>query len=110
MATVRDTLLSFPGLSSVEAFAGKVLSDRSMDGTAEYTASERRSVNLAAADMYRFIGGLPDFTEYRLSEKYPREWYKQMAKDLYIENGEPESVVSLSRRFRAPRGHSPKGW
>ncbi|GHV48045.1 hypothetical protein FACS1894181_02840 [Bacteroidia bacterium] len=110
MASVRETLLSYPGLADAGGFLEKVLTDRSLQGGSEYTVSISSQVSLAAADMYRFIGGLPDFTEYKLSESYPRAWYNSMAKSLYIENGEPEKAANIGKRIIVPRGKAGQSW
>lgn len=110
MSTIRDTILSFPGLDATDCFLNKVLTDRSLNGADPYTLERGKTVNLAAADMYRFIGGLPDYTEYKQSESYPRSWYNEMAKSLYIENGEPEKANLIGKKIRVPRGRAPKSW
>lgn len=109
--TIKDTILSFPGLDGAESFLDKVLTDRSLAGSDPYTREISTTVNLAAADMYRFIGGIPDYTEYKQSESYPREWYNDMAKSLYRENGEPEKADLIGKlKIKVPRGKAPQSW
>ena len=110
MKTIRDTILSFPGIADGEDFLETVLTDRSMDGSKEYRAEEKSSVRLAVADMYSMIGGLPDFTENKLSMTYPRSWYIQKAKELYSDNGESEKAAKLGNNIVVPRGRSRHSW
>lgn len=109
--TIKDTLLSFPGLDAADSFLDKVLMDRSLNGSDPYTRELSAVVNLAAADIYRFIGGLADYTEYRQSESYPRDWYNDMAKSLYRENGEPEKANNVGKqKIKVPRGKASQSW
>lgn len=110
MATIRETILKFPGVADGEDFLDTVLTDRSIDGAARYTVSERNVVRLAVADVYAMIGGLPDFSENKLSVTYPRAWYEQKAKELYEENGEPENAAKIGKKIIVPRGRSGGRW
>lgn len=110
MATIKDTILSFPGVSDGEDFLSTVLIDRSLDGADNYTSTKKKEVRLAVADVYSMIGGLPDFTENKLSISFPRDWYIQKAKELYMENGEPEKANALGKKIIIPRGKAPKLW
>ena len=105
--TVKETILAYPGVDDCEEFLAVVLTDRALDGEAEYTAEAARAVRLAVADVYAMLGGLPDFTEYKLTISYPREWYMRKASELYRENGEPEKATSGAF---VPRGISPQTW
>ncbi len=108
--TIKDVILSFPGIDGVSSsFMDVVLIDRNINSSANYDDTHKKSVRLAVADIYSNIGGLPDFTEFKLSIKYPRAWYIQKAKDLYIANGEPEKANSMSG-IKVPRGKSPQSW
>ena len=40
-----------------------------------------------------------DFSENKLSITHPRSFYIQTAKQLYIENGEPEKAAKLGKRI-----------
>ena len=110
MATIRDTILTYPGTGDGESFLDTVLIDRSLNGAADYTVSNKSSVQLAVADIYAMIGGLPDFSENKLSITYPRAWYTQKAKELYIANGEPEKAEALGNSIRVPRGRARQSW
>ena len=112
MATIKDTILSFPGVFDGEDFLNNVvLINRSLDGAVEYNKKKKEDINLAVADVYAMIGGLPDFTENKLSLKYPRSWYVDMAKKLYRENGEPDNADALERKGpKVPRGKTPQSW
>lgn len=100
MDTIRDTILAFPGLEDTEdAFLNRVLTLRGLDGTKPYSADIDSSVCLAAADLYKQMANLPDFSEGELSKTYPRSYYVNTAKSLYIENGEPEKALTVGRRI-----------
>ena len=109
MKTIKDAILSYPGVADGGDFLPVVLTDRGLDGDADYTAELRRAVRLAVADVYAMIGGLPNFTEYKLSMSYDRVWYRNKASELYRENGESENAARLGGAF-VPRGRSPKTW
>lgn len=109
MKTVRDAILAYPGVDDCEEFLAVVLTDRALDGEAEYTAESARSVRLAVADVYAMIGGLPDFTEYKLTVSYPRPWYLSKARELYRENGEGAKANRIGGAF-VPRGKSTPSW
>ncbi len=108
--TVKETILSFPGLDDCGKFLEKILVDRSVDGAANYSVSLETTVNLAAADLYAFVGGLPDFTENELSISYPRSWYTEKAKQLYRENGEAKKALTIGKQITVPRGKSGRSW
>lgn len=110
MATIKDIILSFPGVSDGEDFLNTVLIDRSLNGADDYTLVHSKQVRLAVADVYAMLGGLPDFSENKLSISYPRDWYVQKAKELYLENGEPEKANKLGKRIIVPRGKAPQSW
>ena len=106
--TIRETILRFPGLADCKSYIDKVLIDRSIDGAANYTIDVMQTVNLCAADLYSMVGGLPDFTENKLSITYPRSWYNNKAKELYNANGESEKANLLG--IQVPRGKSGGRW
>lgn len=94
--TITEAILSFPGLSDVsDDFVEKILTDRSLTGSASYTSDDAEDVALCVADMYIMIANSPDFSEGRLSVKIPRGQMIQSAKKLYRENGEPEKADKL---------------
>ncbi len=109
MKTVKDAIMAYPGVADGEEFLSVVLTDRGMDGDAVYTAEAGRDVRLAVADVYAMIGGLPNFTEYKLSVSYDRAWYRSKAAELYRENGEAEKANRLGGIF-VPRGKSNQTW
>ena len=110
MATIRETILTYPGVEEGESYLDTVLVDRSLDGAVDYTATDKKLVCLSVADVYAMIGGLPDFSENKLSITYPRSWYTQKAKELYIANGEPEKANALGKKIVVPRGKAPRSW
>lgn len=109
MKTVKDAILAYPGVDDGEGFLSVVLTDRGLDGAAIYTADASRAARLAVADVYAMIGGLPDFTEYKLTVSYPRQWYLSKARELYRDNGEGEKATRLGGAF-VPRGKAPQTW
>lgn len=90
--TIKETILSFPGIGDLEAFAEKIMTDRQIDGSKAYDSSLREKINLCAADLYVFGVNQADFSEGRLSIKYSRRSFVKMAKKLYFENGEPQNA------------------
>ena len=108
--TISEAILSFPGLEDVSAnFLTKTLTTRALVGTGEYSAEVDKSVNLAAADLYVFVGNAPDFTENKLSITYPRSFYLKTAARLYTDNGEPEKASSLKIKI-VIRGKASNKW
>lgn len=110
MKTIQDTILSFPGAADGEEYLERVMTVRSINGAAEFTPEDDQSVCLAVADVYAMLGGLPDFSENKLSMTYPRDWYTLKAKELYIENEEPEKADALGKKIKVPRGKAPRSW
>jgi hypothetical protein len=93
--TVKQAILSFPGLSDIsDNFIEKILVDRSVTGSADYTSLLSETVALCAADCYMFIVNNPDISEGDLSMKKSAE-LKATAKRLYRDNGEPEKAAKL---------------
>lgn len=110
MKTIRETILTFPGVADGEDFLDTVLIDHDLDGSKNYAVTDKSSVRLAVADVYSMIGGLPNFTENKLSMTYPRSWYTQKAKELYAENGEAEKAAALGKSLVVPRGRAHQSW
>lgn len=94
--TIKEAILSFPGLSDVsDNFVEKILTDRYLTGAASYTADDAVDVNLCAADLYVMVANAPDFSEGRLSVTMQRGEIIRSAKRLYRENGESEKADKL---------------
>lgn len=111
MATFRDTILAYPGLSDCGEFLDNVvLPGRGFDGTEDGKAIETRTQKLVAADLYSMVGGLPDFAENKLSITYPRSWYDAMARRLYREGGEPEKSELVGNKIVVPKGRARNRW
>ena len=71
--TIRDTILAYPGLADCEDFLDNVvLPGRGFEGTEDSKTIDIQKQKLVAADLYSMVGGLPDFTENKLSITYPR--------------------------------------
>lgn len=107
--TILEAIQSYPGLGD-ESFINTVLVNRSIDGAADYSVQVKQSVQLAVADVYAMIGGLPDFSENKLSITYPRRWYIGKAKELYLANGEADKANALGNYIQVPRGRSGSSW
>lgn len=100
MATIRDTILEYPSIEDMESFLDKVVFvKRGINPDDECTADNMKSVGLCIADTYAMLVNSQDFTENKLSITYPRSYYIQTARQLYIENGEPEKVGRLEKRI-----------
>ena len=106
MATILETILSFPGLDDSENYIRKILVDRSVNGAATYKKDSKDIVNLCAADAYSMLGGNVDFMENKLSVTHPRSWYISMARNLYTTSGEPEKAQSLNSGITIPKGRT----
>lgn len=110
MITIKETLLSFPGLEDVSGiFIEKILLSRGLTAMAEYTLEQEKQVNLAVADLYTFMANANDFTESKLSKTYSRDSFLRTVKQLYRENGEPEKAKSLEKKIVIV-GKAPNKW
>ena len=70
--TIRDTILAYPGLADCEDFLDNVvLPGRGFEGTEDSKTIDIQKQKLVAADLYSMVGGLPDFTENKLSILVP---------------------------------------
>lgn len=111
MRSVEETILSYPGVGGSEEYIHTVLTNRSLQGAVSYSSEMKRDVELAVADIYAMLGGLPDFRENKLSITYPRAWYRRKAIELYLANGEEDKALELSRsNVIVPRGKSTGRW
>ena len=100
MATIRETILEYPSIEDMEGFLDKVVFiKRGITPEAECTTESMKQVGLCVADMYAMMVNSPDFSENKLSITHPRSFYIQTAKQLYIENGEPEKAAKLGKRI-----------
>ena len=109
VVTIRDAILAYPGLDNCEEYLDKVvLPSRGIDSNAASVTIDTKTQKLVAADCYSMIGGLPDFTENKLSETYPRKWYQATASRLYREGGEFEKANQ--NEINIPRGNATDRW
>lgn len=100
MATIRDTILEYPSVADMEGYLEKVVSvKRGVILNDECTRENMKQVELCVADTYSMLVNSPDFTENKLSMTHPRSYYVQTAKQLYIDNGEPEKAARLGKRI-----------
>lgn len=97
MATIRETILSYPGLSDCETYLDNVvLQNRSVIGVEEYNPDiHKKQTALCAADLYAVVGNNPDFTENKLSITWSSVDYLKTAARLYREHGEPEKANAI---------------
>lgn len=108
--TVQETILSFPGLSGFsDGFLVQILAGRSIDGAADAKTVGVSQINLAIADTLVFAANMPDFTENKLSIKYPREYFIKTARMLYLDSGEPDKAKGLGR-VRYKPGKASNKW
>lgn len=100
MATIRETILEYPSVEDMEGFLEKVVCvKRGVNLNEECTTDNMKQVGLCVADTYAMLVNSPDFSENKLSITHPRSWYIQTARQLYIENGEPEKAARLGKRI-----------
>lgn len=110
MATIRETILEYPSIEDMEGFLDKVVFvKRNVNPDDECTTESMKQVGLCVADTYAMLVNSPDFTENKLSISYPRSYYIQTAKQLYIENGEPEKATKIGKRIII-RGRARNAW
>nr|DAJ17280.1 MAG TPA: hypothetical protein [Siphoviridae sp. ct8TV20] len=100
MATIRETILEYPSIEDMEGFLEKVVFvKRDINPDKQCSANDIKLVELCVADTYAMLVNSTDFTENKLSISHSRSWYIQTAKQLYIENGEPEKAARLGKRI-----------
>lgn len=110
MATIRETILEYPSIEDMEGFLDKVVFvKRGVNPDDECTAENMKQVGLCVADTYAMMVNSPDFTENKLSISHPRSFYIQTARQLYIENGEPEKAAKLGKRITV-KGSAGNRW
>ena len=100
MATIRETILEYPSVGDMEGFLENVVFvKRDVNPEDKCTSENIKQVNLCVADTYAMIVNSQDFSENKLSITHPRSFYIQTARQLYIENGEPEKAAKLGKRI-----------
>ncbi|WP_042373637.1 hypothetical protein [Bacteroides neonati] len=100
MATIRETILSYPSLDDCETYLDNVVMvKRRINGGDECTPDNIGQAMLCAADLYAMVVNSTDFSEGKLSITHPRSWYIQTAKGLYIEGGEPGKAAKIGKRI-----------
>ena len=110
MATIRETILEYPSIGDMEGFLEKVVFvKRGINPEEQCTTDNIKQVGLCVADKYAMLINSPDFTENKLSISHPRSYYIQTAKQLYIENGEPEKAAKLGKKIII-RGRARNAW
>ena len=110
MATIRETILSYPSLDDCENYLDNVVMvKRRIYGMDECTTDNIAQATLCAADLYAMVVNSTDFTEGKLSITHPRSWYIQTAKRLYIEAGEPRSAAMVGNKVNI-KGKAGNRW
>ena len=110
MATIRETILEYPSIGDMEGFLEKVVFvKRGINPEEQCTTDNIKQVGLCVADTYAMLINSPDSTENKLSISQPRSYYIQTAKQLYIENGEPEKAAKLGKKIII-RGRARNAW
>ena len=110
MATIRETILEYPSIGDMEGFLEKVVFvKRGINPEEQCTTDNIKQVGLCVADTSAMLINSPDFTENKLSISHPRSYYIQTAKQLYIENGEPEKAAKLGKKIII-RGRARNAW
>lgn len=110
MATIRETILEYPSIGDMEGFLEKVVFvKRGINPEEQCTTDNIKQVGLCVADTYAMLINSPDFMENKLSISHPRSYYIQTAKQLYIENGEPEKAAKLGKKIII-RGRARNAW
>lgn len=100
MATIRETILEYPSVEDMEGFLDKVVFvKRGVNPEEKCTADNMKLVGLCVADVYAMLVNSQDFSENKLSISHPRSFYIQTARQLYIENGEPEKASRIGKRI-----------
>lgn len=110
MATIRETILEYPSIGDMEGFLEKVVFvKRGINPEEQCTTDNIKQVGLCVADTYAMLINSPDLTENKLSISHPRSYYIQTARQLYIENGEPEKAAKLGKKIII-RGRARNAW
>ncbi len=100
MATIRETILSYPSLDDCETYLDNVVMvKRRIHGGDECTPDNIDQAMLCAADLYAMVVNSTDFSEGKLSITHPRSWYIQTAKSLYVEGGEPGKAAKIGKKI-----------
>lgn len=110
MATIRETVMEYPSMGDMDGFLENVVFvKRNVNPDDICTSENMRDIELCIADTYAMMVNSPDFTENKLSMTYPRYYYIQTAKRLYIENGEPEKAAKIGKRIIV-KGKARNAW
>lgn len=109
--SVQETILSFPGLDDFPVkYLSNILGSRSLDGAADSSIVDRKLINLAIADTLVVAVNMPDWTENKSSEKYPRDYFISTARLMYAANGEHDNANALSKKIKVPYGKATNKW
>lgn len=91
--TVLEAIQANPIFSELsEKHIQSVMSGRSIDGSATYTESSLKAVELATADLYYNMALFPDFKEGQLAIKYDAKALLEHAKRLYLKYNDAKAT------------------
>lgn len=91
--TVLEAIQANPILVNVPVnYIESLMIGRSIDGTANYTESSLKDVELVSADLYAALATLPEFREGQLSIKYDSSVLKSRAMSLYNKHEDPKAL------------------
>jgi hypothetical protein len=99
--TVLEAIKSFPLVDALpdSNFILVKCTDRGINPNTTYTQTNQSSVELVVADVYKRMIAMYDFSESDLSQTFNRDALLKSANDLYIKNGEPESVTGQPKIY-----------
>lgn len=93
---VLEAIQTNPVFSSVAVeHIQKLLDSRSINGTAIYSASDLKNVELISADLYVDIAMMPELREGQLSLKYDKGLLLKRAKAIYVKYKDPKATDLL---------------
>jgi hypothetical protein len=91
--TVLEAIKANPILVNVPVnYIESVMISRSVSGSADYTESSLKDVELVSADLYAAIATLPEFKEGQLSLKYDSGILKSRALALYNKYDDDKAI------------------
>lgn len=96
--TVKDVILSHPALVDVsDVLVEKVLVDREVDGSVNYSAELKQSTELCLADLLTAQVSAPDFSEGNLSISQQRRYVLNEAIEIYRKYEDKEGLEKCIR-------------
>ena len=91
--TILEAIQANPVFTDISVnHINTVLSSRSVDGSATYSESSLKDVELVSADLYSDMAILPKFKEGQLSIEYNPRLLKQRALSIYNKYEDPKAL------------------